>query len=56
VGNGDEVRVTVSGQDALAMAAVRTGVPAGSVFLIGAGLPDGEVALAPARARSEVPA
>jgi NADH-quinone oxidoreductase subunit G len=55
VGNGDEVRVTVSGQDALAMAAVRTGVPAGSVFLIGAGLPDGEVALAP-RARSEVPA
>jgi hypothetical protein len=56
VGDGDEVRVTVSGQAAEATAAVRTGVPTGSVFLIGAGLPDGEVVLVPARARSEVPA
>jgi NADH-quinone oxidoreductase subunit G len=56
VDDGDEVRVSVSGQTCEATAAVRTGVPAGSVFLIGAGLPDGEAQLAPARARSEVPA
>jgi NADH-quinone oxidoreductase subunit G len=56
VDDGDEVRVTISGQAAEATAAVRTGVPTGSVFLIGAGLPDGEVVLVPARTRSEVPA
>ncbi|HYN49402.1 MAG TPA: molybdopterin-dependent oxidoreductase, partial [Thermoleophilaceae bacterium] len=56
VANGDEMRLTAHGQTAEAVAAVRTGVPAGSVFLIGATLPDGAVELSPARTRSEIPA
>ena len=56
VANGDELRLTAHGQTALAVAAVRSGVPAGSIFLIGASLPDGPVEVAPAGARSEVPA
>jgi NADH-quinone oxidoreductase subunit G len=56
VGDGDEVWVSVNGETVEATAAVRTGVPPGSLFLVGAGLPDGEVELAPAGGRSEVPA
>jgi NADH-quinone oxidoreductase subunit G len=56
VTNGDELRLTAHGQSVVAVAAVRTGVPAGSVFLVGATLPDGAVELEPAGARSEVPA
>jgi hypothetical protein len=38
------------------MVVVRTGVPTGSVFLIGLSLPDGAVEIAPARQRTEVTA
>ncbi|MGH2741022.1 MAG: NADH-quinone oxidoreductase subunit NuoG [Thermoleophilaceae bacterium] len=54
VGNGDEVTLSVDGLEATAVAAVRSAVPAGSVFVSGGGLPDGPVALAPARERVSV--
>jgi NADH-quinone oxidoreductase subunit G len=49
VENGDEVRLLAGGGTAIAVVAVRTAVPAGSVFVSGADLPDGPVELAPAR-------
>jgi NADH-quinone oxidoreductase subunit G len=49
VDSGDEVRLTAGGESVIATVAVRTGVPAGSVFLGGARLPDGPVELGPAR-------
>jgi NADH-quinone oxidoreductase subunit G len=50
VQNGDEVRVAAGGEQVTAQAAVRSGVPAGSVFVSGdASLPDGPAEIAPAR-------
>jgi NADH-quinone oxidoreductase subunit G len=49
IAEGDEVRLSVGGAAATATAAIRTGVPAGTVILTGAVLPDGPVSLAPAR-------
>ena len=43
VASGDEVKLTADGESVAATAAVRTGVPAGSVFLSGAEPPAGEV-------------
>jgi NADH-quinone oxidoreductase subunit G len=43
VGSGDEVRLSAGGDSVVATVAVRTGVPAGSVFLGGAHLPAGAV-------------
>jgi NADH-quinone oxidoreductase subunit G len=43
VESGGEVTLAVNGDRVTAMAAVRTGVPTGSVFLTGASLPDGAV-------------
>jgi NADH-quinone oxidoreductase subunit G len=54
VASGDEVELTVGGESTLAIAAVRTGVPRGSVFLSPAALPDGPVEVAPARRPAEV--
>jgi NADH-quinone oxidoreductase subunit G len=45
---GDDVRLSAGGESVVAIAVVRTGVPAGSVFLSGAALPDGEVVIAAA--------
>ena len=56
VDNGDEVRLQAADEAVVAIAAVRTGVPQGSVFLIGAQLPEGPVELSTADARSGVPA
>jgi NADH-quinone oxidoreductase subunit G len=61
VETGDEVRLTVYGERAaangaaaegsaiLAIAAVRSAVPAGSVFVSGASVPEGPVSISPAR-------
>ncbi len=49
IANGDEVTLSVNGVEAPAVAAVRTAVPAGSVFVSGARLPDGPLELSPAR-------
>ncbi|HEY1277802.1 MAG TPA: molybdopterin-dependent oxidoreductase, partial [Thermoleophilaceae bacterium] len=50
VANGDEIRVAAGGEEVTATAAVRTGVPEGSVFLSGAtSLADGPVELSAAR-------
>jgi NADH-quinone oxidoreductase subunit G len=43
--SGDEVRLSAAGESVVALVAVRTGVPAGSVFLSGAELPLGPVEL-----------
>jgi hypothetical protein len=57
VENGDEVRLTVplgvdgpapEGSEILAIAAVRSAVPPGSVFVSGASVPDGPVSISPA--------
>jgi len=45
VDSGDEVRVSAGVESVTAVVAVRTGVAAGSVFLTGARLPDGAVAI-----------
>jgi NADH-quinone oxidoreductase subunit G len=45
VDSGDEVRLSAAGESVVAVVAVRTGVPAGSVFLSGAELPLGPVEL-----------
>jgi NADH-quinone oxidoreductase subunit G len=52
VSNGAEVELAVNGHRVAATAAIRTGVPAGSVFLSGAELPDGAVDV---RVREAVP-
>ena len=52
--SGDEVELTVGDESAVAVAAVRTGVPRGSVFMSPADLPDGPVEVAPARRPAEV--
>jgi NADH-quinone oxidoreductase subunit G len=49
IAEGDEVRLSVAGAEATATATIRTGVPAGTVILTGAALPEGPVGLAPAR-------
>ena len=49
VANGDEIRLLAGGSACSATVVVRTGVAAGSVFLSGADLPDGEVRIEPAR-------
>jgi len=54
--SGDVVRLSAGGSTVEAKAVVRTGVPAGSIFVLDASLPDGEVEIAPAAPRSEVPA
>ena len=52
VESGDEVELTVAGERAQATARVRTGVPAGSVFLTPPGvLPEGPVEVAPRASR-----
>jgi NADH-quinone oxidoreductase subunit G len=53
---GNDVRISAGGNSVEAMVVVRTGVPTGSVFLIGLSLPDGAVEIAPARQRTEVTA
>ena len=53
--SGAEIELTVAGELATATARVRTGVPAGSVFLSPPGvLPDGAAEIAPARERAGV--
>ena len=42
------MRVSVGADSVTAVVAVRTGVPAGSVFVSGGRLPEGEAELAPA--------
>ncbi len=54
VASGDEIELTVRGESVVAIVAIRTGVPRGSVFLAPALLPDGLVELAPARQPAEV--
>jgi NADH-quinone oxidoreductase subunit G len=56
VDNGDEVLLGAGDESVVATAAVRTGVPQGSVFLVGARLPEGPVELTPAEAPTGVPA
>ncbi len=46
VESGDEVRLSAGGVSVVAVAAVRTGVAVGSVFLVGARLPDEPVEIA----------
>ncbi|MBA3263353.1 MAG: molybdopterin-dependent oxidoreductase [Thermoleophilaceae bacterium] len=48
VQSGDEVRLAAGGESVIAVVAVRTGVPAGSLFLTGATLPDAPVEIATA--------
>ena len=43
VDSGDEVRLSAGGESVTAIVAVLTGVPAGSLFLAGARLPDAPV-------------
>jgi NADH-quinone oxidoreductase subunit G len=45
IANGDEVSLIVDGMEVTAVAAVRSAVPAGSVFVTGASFPDGPVEL-----------
>jgi NADH-quinone oxidoreductase subunit G len=47
--NGAEVRLSANGDSAIVTAAVRSGVPEGSVFVSGVDLPAGSVELGPAR-------
>jgi predicted molibdopterin-dependent oxidoreductase YjgC len=49
IANGDEVSLRAGGEEAVGVAAVRSAVPAGAVFVSGAELPDGPVDVAPAR-------
>ncbi|MEA2402380.1 MAG: NADH-quinone oxidoreductase subunit [Thermoleophilaceae bacterium] len=44
--SGDEVRLSAGGESVVVVVAVRTGVPAGSLFLSGAVLPDAPVEIA----------
>jgi NADH-quinone oxidoreductase subunit G len=46
---GDQVRLSVDGAETIAVAAVRSAVPAGSVFVAGASMPEGPVEISPAR-------
>ena len=46
VDSGDEVRLSAGGESVTVTVAVRTGVPAGSLFLAGARLPDAPVEIA----------
>jgi NADH-quinone oxidoreductase subunit G len=46
VDSGDEVRLSAGGESVTVIVAVRTGVPAGSLFLAGARLPDAPVEIA----------
>jgi NADH-quinone oxidoreductase subunit G len=54
IANGDEVVITTTTGELSATAAVRTGVPAGSAFVIGAELPAGPVALDPVPSLAQV--
>jgi NADH-quinone oxidoreductase subunit G len=54
VASGDEVELSSGGERITATAAVRTGVPKGSVFVSGTSLPDGPVELRPAGAGAAV--
>ncbi len=54
VENGDEVELSAGDEQAVATAAVRSGVPEGSVFVAGTELPDGPVEIRPARAGAVV--
>ncbi|HEY6781004.1 MAG TPA: molybdopterin-dependent oxidoreductase [Thermoleophilaceae bacterium] len=56
VRSGDEVELTVDGKRAVAEVSVRTGMPAGSVFLTPPVLPEGPVEVTRARAREGAPA
>jgi len=48
VENGDEVRISTDDAEVIAIAAVRSTVPAGSVFVIGADLLEGAASISPA--------
>ena len=48
VENGDEIQLSVDGEQAVATASVRSAVPEGSVFVTDVDLPDGSVAIRPA--------
>ncbi|MET0972177.1 MAG: molybdopterin-dependent oxidoreductase, partial [Thermoleophilaceae bacterium] len=52
VSTGDPIELVVDGRKVVAEARVRTGVPAGSVFLSPPVLPDGPVEITPARVRA----
>jgi NADH-quinone oxidoreductase subunit G len=54
VENGDEIELSVEGELAVATAAIRSAVPEGSVFVTDVELPDGPVAIRPARAGAAV--
>jgi NADH-quinone oxidoreductase subunit G len=49
IANGDEIALSVDGVEAIAVAAVRSAVPAGSVFVSGVEIGDGEVTMSPRR-------
>jgi NADH-quinone oxidoreductase subunit G len=49
VENGEEVTLSANGTEVVAIAAVRSAVPPGSVFVTGASVPDGPVIISPAR-------
>jgi NADH-quinone oxidoreductase subunit G len=49
IANGDEITVAVNGDESIAIAAVRSAVPTGSVFVSGVDLPDGPVEIQPVR-------
>jgi NADH-quinone oxidoreductase subunit G len=48
VENGDEVRIATDDAEVIATATVRSTVPAGSVFVIGAAMPEGAASISPA--------
>ena len=54
IAHGDQIELSAGGERTTATASVRTGVPAGSVFLSSAALADGPVEIAPARERAVV--
>ena len=54
VENGDDIELSVEGEREVAAAAVRSAVPDGSVFVTDVALPDGPVAIRPARAGAAV--
>jgi len=54
VAHGDELELTVDGSSVTASAVVRTGVPAGAVFVSGAQLPGGQAEVARAGERAGV--
>jgi NADH-quinone oxidoreductase subunit G len=49
VENGEEVTLSANGTEVVAIAAIRSAVPRGSVFVTGAGVPDGPVSISPTR-------